>query len=138
MPKRIDPRVEIGRVQLRVSDLQRSLAFYSGVLGFDVAERRGDSAAVLSAGASHPHIGLTTGDGHSAAGAATPVPYRFAIRYPDRASLGDALRRLRDANVPLEAASDHGVGEAIYLRDPDGNALELYRDRPRAEWPRER
>jgi len=138
MSKRIDPRTEIGHVHLKVSDLERAVAFYSGVLGFEVMQRMGTSAAFLSAGGYHHHIALNTWE--SAGG--TPPPhgstglYHFAIRYPDRASLGDALLRLRDAGVSLDGASDHGVGEALYLRDPDGNGIELYWDRPRAEWPR--
>lgn len=138
MGRRIDDRTEIGHVHLKVSGLERSIAFYSGVLGFEVTERWGDSAAFLSAGSYHHHIGLNTWD---RLGGPSPAPgttglYHFAIRYPDRRSLGDALRRLRQASIPLEGASDHGVSEALYLRDPDGNGLELYRDRPRDEWPR--
>ncbi len=139
MAKPVDPRTEIGHVHLKVSDLDRAVAFYSGVLGFEVTQRMGDSAAFLSAGGYHHHIGLNTWE--SRRGAAPPPGttglYHFAIRYPDRASLGDALRRLRDARVPLDGASDHGVSEALYLRDPDGNGIELYWDRPRADWPRE-
>ena len=139
MAKPIDPRTDIGHVHLKVSDLDRALAFYSGVLGFEVMQRMGESAAFLSAGGYHHHIGLNTWESH---GGGPPAPgttglYHFAIRYPDRASLGDALRRLRDARVPLDGASDHGVSEALYLRDPDGNGIELYWDRPRAEWPRD-
>ena len=139
MAKPIDPRTDIGHVHLKVSDLERAVAFYSGVLGFAVTQRMGQSAAFLSAGGYHHHIGLNTWDSQQGG---PPAPgttglYHFAIRYPDRASLGDALRRLRDARVPLEGASDHGVSEALYLRDPDGNGVELYWDRPRAAWPRE-
>ncbi len=135
----MDPRVDIGHVHLKVSDLNRALAFYHGVLGFDVTQRFADTAAFLSAGAYHHHIGLNTWESR---GAGAPPPnttglYHFAIRYPDRAALGDALRRLEEARVPLDAASDHGVSEALYLRDPDGNGLELYWDRPRDEWPRD-
>ena len=138
MDKRIDPRVAIGHVHLKVSDLDRAIGFYRDVLGFQVTQRMGHSAAFLSSGDYHHHIGLNTWE--SRAGSA-PAPgttglYHFAIRYPDRASLGDALRRLRDARVPLDGASDHGVSEALYLRDPDGNGLELYWDRPQSEWPR--
>lgn len=130
--------MEIGHVHLKVGDLQRALDFYTGVLGFELMQRMGTSAAFLSAGGYHHHIGLNTWE---SLGGAAPAPgttglYHFAIRYPDRAALGDALRRLRAAQVPLDGASDHGVSEALYLRDPDGNGLELYRDRPRAEWPR--
>jgi catechol 2,3-dioxygenase len=139
MAKRIHPRTDIGHVHLKVANLERALAFYSGVLGFEVTQRMGDSAAFLSAGGYHHHIGLNTWE---SLGAAPPAPgttglYHFAIRYADRAALGDALRRLRDAGVALDGASDHGVSEALYLRDPDGNGLELYVDRPRAEWPRD-
>ena len=139
MSKPLDPRTEIGHVHLKVSDLERAVAFYSGVLGFEVTQRMGASAAFLSAGGYHHHIGLNTWESQ---GGTPPPPgttglYHFAIRYPDRASLGDALLRLRSAGVPLDGASDHGVSEALYLRDPDGNGIELYWDRPRAEWPRE-
>ena len=138
MDSRIDRRVDIGHVHLKVSDLSRALAFYEGVLGFELVQRMGDSAAFLSAGGYHHHIGLNTWESLGA-GAAPPNTtglYHFAIRYPDRAALGDALLRLEHARIPLEGASDHGVSEALYLRDPDGNGLELYWDRPRAEWPR--
>jgi catechol 2,3-dioxygenase len=139
MAKPIDPRTEIGHVHLKVADLERAVSFYSGVLGFEVTQRRGQSAVFLSAGGYHHHIGLNTWESQ---GGSPPAPgttglYHFAIRYADRASLGDALRRLREARVPLEGASDHGVSEALYLRDPDGNGVELYWDRPRADWPRE-
>jgi catechol 2,3-dioxygenase len=138
MANRIDPRVEIGHVHLKVADLERALAFYTGVLGFEITQRMGTSAAFLSAGGYHHHIGLNTW--HSR-GASPPAPnatglYHFAIRYPDRAALGRALQRLEGARIPLEGASDHGVSEALYLTDPDGNGLELYWDRPRTEWPR--
>jgi catechol 2,3-dioxygenase len=137
MAEPIDGRVDIGHVHLKVADLERAIAFYSGVLGFEVTQRWGPSAAFLSAGGYHHHIGLNTWE---SLGGPPPAPgttglYHVAIRYPDRATLGDALRRLRAAAVPLEGASDHGVSEALYLRDPDGNGVELYRDRPRAEWP---
>ena len=138
MAPRIDPRVDIGHVHLKVSDLERAIAFYSGVLGFDLTQRYGTQAAFLSAGGYHHHIGLNTWE---SAGGAPPAPgstglYHFAIRYPDRASLGQALLRLREAGVTLDGASDHGVSEALYLRDPDGNGIELYWDRPRSDWPR--
>jgi catechol 2,3-dioxygenase len=139
MSNPIDPRTDIGHVHLKVADLERALAFYSGVLGFEVTQRMGDSAAFLSAGGYHHHIGLNTWESQ---GGAAPRPgttglYHFAIRYADRPALGDALHRLREASVPLDGASDHGVSEALYLRDPDGNGLELYWDRPRSEWPRD-
>jgi catechol 2,3-dioxygenase len=139
MAKPVDPRTEIGHVHLKVADLERAVAFYSGVLGFEVTQRMGTSAAFLSAGGYHHHIGLNTWESQKGA---PPAPgttglYHFAIRYPDRAALGDALRRVQQAGVELDGASDHGVSEALYLHDPDGNGLELYWDRPRAEWPRE-
>jgi catechol 2,3-dioxygenase len=139
MANPLDPRTEIGHVHLKVSDLDRAVAFYSGVLGFEVTQRMGTSAAFLSAGGYHHHIGLNTWESYKGAppGPGTTGLYHFAIRYPDRASLGDALKRLREAQVPLDGASDHGVSEALYLRDPDGNGIELYWDRPRSEWPRE-
>jgi len=134
----IDPRVDIGHVHLKVADLDRALAFYSGVLGFELTVRMGQQAAFLSAGGYHHHIGLNTWESRNGQ---PPPPgttglYHVAIRYPDRGALGDALRRLMEARIPLEGASDHGVSEAIYLHDPDGNGLELYWDRPRDEWPR--
>ena len=138
MARRIEPRVDIGHVQLKVADLERSIAFYSGVLGFELTQRYGTQAAFLSAGGYHHHIGLNTWESK---GGGPPPPgstglYHFAIRYPDRASLGDALLRLREARITLDGASDHGVSEALYLRDPDGNGIELYWDRPHSEWPR--
>lgn len=134
----IDPRVDIGHVHLKVADIDRSLAFYSGVLGFDEKQRYGEQAAFIAAGGYHHHIGLNTWE---SLGGSPPPPgstglYHFAIRYPDRRSLGDALRRLVDASWPIDGATDHGVSEAIYLHDPDGNGVELYRDRPEEEWPR--
>jgi catechol 2,3-dioxygenase len=139
MPHRsIDPRVDIGHVHLKVADLDRALAFYCDVLGFDLVQRYGSGAAFVSAGGYHHHIGLNTWE---SLGGTPPPPgttglYHIAIRYPDRHTLADAVRRLLDAGVPLEGASDHGVSEALYLRDPDQNGVELYRDRPAAEWPR--
>ena len=134
----IDPRVDIGHVHLKVSDLERSLEFYCGVLGFELQQRWGDQAAFISAGGYHHHIGLNTWEslGGPPPPRGTTGLYHVAIRYPDRAALGDALRRLLQARVPLQGASDHGVSEAIYLADPDGNGVELYWDRPEAEWPR--
>jgi catechol 2,3-dioxygenase len=139
MWKPIDPRTEIGHVHLKVSDLERAVAFYSGVLGFEVTQRMGTSAAFLSAGGYHHHLGLNTWEsqGGNPPPQGTTGLYHFAIRYSDRAALGDALLRLHNANVPLDGASDHGVSEALYLRDPDGNGIELYWDRPRSDWPRE-
>jgi len=138
MDMSIHPQARIGHVHLTVSDLDRALAFYRDVLGFEVASGYGRDAVFLSAGGYHHHIGLNTWAGR---GAPRPVPgttglYHFAILYPDRKTLAGAVRRVLDAGVPLEGASDHGVSEAIYLRDPDGNGVELYRDRPEAEWPR--
>jgi catechol 2,3-dioxygenase len=133
----LDPRVDIGHVHLKVSDLDRALAFYAGVLGFDVVLRHGDEAAFISAGGYHHHIGLNTWESRGAG----PPPrnstglYHTAIRFPDRKTLAQAVKRVLDAGIPLDGASDHGVSEAIYLRDPDGNGVELYRDRPREEWP---
>jgi len=134
----IDPRVDIGHVHLKVADLDRALAFYRDVLGFDEMQRMGDQAAFISAGGYHHHIGLNTWEsrGGSPPPAGTTGLYHVAIRYPDRKTLADALRRIVDAGISVEGASDHGVSEAIYLRDPDGNGIELYRDRPREEWPR--
>ena len=134
----IHPEVAIGHVHLKVADLDRALAFYAGVLGFDVVQRMGDSAAFLSAGGYHHHIGLNTWE---SAGGQPPPPgttglYHIAIRYPSRAQLADALRRLMDAGVGLDGVADHGVSEALYLRDPDQNGVELYWDRPRERWPR--
>jgi catechol 2,3-dioxygenase len=133
----IDPRVSIGHVHLKVADIERALDFYCGVLGFQLQQRFGKSAAFISAGGYHHHIGLNTWE---SLGGSPPQPratglYHLAILYPDRATLGGALKRLVDADIPLEGAADHGVSEAIYLRDPDQNGVELYRDRPREEWP---
>ena len=132
--------VRIGHVHLKVADLDRALEFYSGVLGFELQQRMGKQAAFLSAGGYHHHIGLNTWE--SAGGEPPPEGttglYHFAIVYPTRASLGDALRRLKAANVSLDGAADHGTSEALYLHDPDGNGLELYWDRPQEEWPREK
>jgi len=134
----LDPRVDIGHVHLKVADIDRALDFYHGVLGFDVVQRMGDQAAFVSAGGYHHHLGLNTWESRDG----SPPPrgttglYHVAIRYPDRQTLADALRRVLAAGIPLDGATDHGVSEAIYLRDPDGNGIELYRDRPREEWPR--
>lgn len=134
----IDPRVDIGHVHLKVADLERSLTFYCGALGFELIQRMGGEAAFVSAGGYHHHLGLNTWE---SLGGSPPPPgttglYHVAIRYPDRRALAEALRRLREAGITLDGASDHGVSEALYLRDPDGNGLELYHDRPRSEWPR--
>lgn len=135
----IDPAVRIGHVHLQVSDLERSIAFYRDVLGFQVKQRYGSQAAFLAAGDYHHHIGLNTWESK---GGDPPPPgttglFHAAILYPSRAALGEAFRRLRAAGVALDGAADHGVSEALYLRDPDGNGLELYWDRPEADWPRD-
>jgi len=134
----IDARVDIGHVHLKVSDIERALGFYRDVLGFDVTQQAGDQAAFLSAGGYHHHLGINTWEsrGGSAPPPGTTGLYHVAIRYPDRATLGDALRRVVEAGSPITGATDHGVSEAVYLRDPDGNGIELYRDRPEEEWPR--
>jgi len=134
----IDARVDMGHVHLKVANLDRALAFYCGVLGLELQQRFGSQAAFISAGGYHHHIGLNTWESE---GGSPPPPgatglYHLALRYPDRATLADALRRLQRAGIPLDGASDHGVSEALYLRDPDQNGVELYRDRPRSEWPR--
>ena len=135
----IDAGVRMGHVHLKVTDLERALGFYRGVLGFELTQRLGDSAAFVSAGGYHHHIGLNTWqskDGPAPAAGTTGL-FHLAIVYPTRAALGDALERLMRAGIPLDGAADHGVSEALYLRDPDGNGVELYWDRPRAEWPRD-
>ena len=137
--KPIDPGTRIGHVHLKVADLERALGFYRDVLGFQVTQRYGDQAVFLSAGGYHHHIGLNTWEsrGGSPPPRGTTGLYHVAILYPTRAALADALRRVVAAGIEIEGASDHGVSEAIYLRDPDGNGIELYRDRPEAEWPRQ-
>jgi catechol 2,3-dioxygenase len=135
----IHPGVRIGHVHLKVADLDRALDFYHGVLGFEISQRLGDSAAFLSAGGYHHHIGLNTWEsrgGESPADGSTGL-YHLAVLYPSRAELGGAFQRLLQANVPLEGAADHGVSEALYLRDPDNNGVELYWDRPQEQWPRD-
>ena len=138
MSESIDAGADIGHVHLKVSDIDRALAFYRDVLGFDVMQRLGDEAAFLSAGGYHHHIGLNTWESRGA----PPPPRRttglfhVAIRYPSRKALAGALQRLVRAQIPLTGASDHGVSVALYLRDPDDNGIELYYDRPREEWPR--
>ena len=137
--KTIDPNVHIGHVHLKVANLQRALDFYCGVLGFELTQRYGEEAAFVSAGGYHHHIGLNTWesrDGSPPPKGATGL-YHFAILYPTRAALADALRRLMQANISLEGASDHGVSEALYLSDPDRNGIELYWDRPKELWPRD-
>jgi len=137
--KTIDPNVRIGHVHLKVANLQRALDFYCGVLGFELTQRYGEEAAFVSAGGYHHHIGLNTWesrDGSPPPKGATGL-YHFAILYPTRAALADALRRLMQANISLEGASDHGVSEALYLSDPDRNGIELYWDRPKELWPRD-
>jgi catechol 2,3-dioxygenase len=128
----------IGHVHLKVADLDRALGFYCNVLGFEVMQRYGNDAAFISAGGYHHHIGLNTWEskgGHPPAPGTTGL-FHTAILYPTRAALADALYRVREAGIQLDGASDHGVSEALYLRDPDQNGVELYRDRPEAEWPR--
>ena len=134
----INPAVRIGHVHLKVADLDRALKFYCGVLGFELQQKFGSQAAFISAGGYHHHIGLNTWESKDGS---PPPPrstglYHLAILYPDRATLADALRRLLAAGVELDGAADHGVSEALYLRDPDQNGVELYRDRPESEWPR--
>jgi catechol 2,3-dioxygenase len=137
-PRPVDPQVTIGHVHLKVADLERALRFYCGVLGFELQQKFGSQAAFISAGGYHHHIGLNTWESKDGS---PPPPrstglYHLAILYPTRATLADALRRLVKAGVELDGAADHGVSEALYLRDPDGNGVELYRDRPPAQWPR--
>jgi catechol 2,3-dioxygenase len=135
---RVPAGTGIGHIHLKVADIDRALAFYQGVLGFELTVRLGDGAAFLSAGGYHHHIGLNTWQsrrGTPAAGHHTGL-YHFAIRYPSRRDLATAVRRVIDAGVPLQGVADHGVSEAVYLTDVDGNGIELYRDRPQAEWPR--
>ena len=138
MSEKLHPDVRVGHVHLKVSDLDRALRFYRDVLGFELTQRYGSQAAFLSAGGYHHHIGLNTWE---SSGGTAPPPgstglYHLAILYPTRAELANALRRVLHAGIPLEGTSDHGVSEAIYLRDPDGNGVELYWDRPKEQWPR--
>ena len=136
-PRGASPEVRVGHVHLKVADLERAIAFYCSVLGFDVTQRFASGAAFLGTGGYHHHLGLNTWE--SAAGSPPPRGhtglYHAAFLYPTRADLADAVRRVLEAGVPLDGAADHGVSEAVYLSDPDGNGLELYRDRPREEWP---
>lgn len=139
MPDRAPPDTRVGHVHLKVADLDRAIGFYSGVLGFEVTQRYGQGAAFLAAGDYHHHIGLNTWE---SLGATPPPPghtglYHTAFLYPDRSSLAQALKRVLDAGIAIVGAADHGVSEAIYLRDPDDNGVELYRDRPEADWPRD-
>jgi catechol 2,3-dioxygenase len=139
MSESIDPGADIGHVHLKVADLERAVRFYTEALGLELKQQLGDEAAFLAAGDYHHHVGLNTWQSR---GGSPPPPgttglFHFAIRYPTRGSLARALRRLLDAGVALDGASDHGVSEALYLRDLDGNGIELYRDRPRGEWPRD-
>lgn len=135
----VHPQTRIGHVHLKVADLDRAIGFYAGVLGFEVQQKFGTRAAFLSAGGYHHHLGLNTWE--SLGG--TPAPkghtglYHTAFLYPDRAQLADALRRVVAAGIVIEGAADHGVSEAIYVSDPDGNGVELYRDRPESQWPRD-
>jgi catechol 2,3-dioxygenase len=134
----IHPGVRIGHVHLKVADLERALGFYRDVLGLELTQRYGPGAAFLSAGGYHHHIGLNTWE---SLGGSPPAPdttglYHLAILYPTRAELADALRRVLEAGIALDGAADHGVSEALYLRDPDDNGVELYWDRPAAQWPR--
>ncbi|MFO1488600.1 MAG: VOC family protein [Verrucomicrobiota bacterium] len=138
MANPIHPQVRIGHVHLKVANLERALGFYRDVLGFELKVRMGNQAAFLSAGGYHHHIGLNTWE---SAGGSPPPPgttglYHTAILYPTRALLGDALRRVLAANIELDGAADHGVSEAVYLRDPDQNGVEIYWDRPESQWPR--
>ncbi len=135
----IHPAAQIGHVHLKVADLDRAIGFYSGVLGFEITQKYGSRAAFLSAGGYHHHIGLNTWE---SLGGTPPPPghtglYHTAFLYPDRATLGGAIRRVMQAGIPLDGAADHGVSEAVYLRDPDGNGVELYRDKPQVDWPRD-
>lgn len=139
MPYKAPSETRIGHVHLKVADLDRALAFYHGLLGFEITQRYGDGAVFLAAGGYHHHIGLNTWESR---GGKPPAPgttglYHTAILYPDRASLGAVLKRLVEADYPIDGAADHGVSEAIYLTDPDGNGVELYRDRAEADWPRD-
>lgn len=139
MTAKIHPAARVGHIHLKVADLDRAIGFYAGVLGFEVKMRSGNGAAFLAAGDYHHHIGLNTWE--SASGSPPPAGhtglYHTAFLYPDRASLADALRRVLKAGIPIDGAADHGASEAIYLRDPDQNGVELYCDRPDGDWPRD-
>ena len=139
MGEPIDPGTDVGHVHLKVADLDRALGFYRDILGFELMQRMGDQAAFLSAGGYHHHIGLNTWE---SLGGPPPPPgtaglYHLAVRFPTRAALARTLRRVLDAGIRIDGASDHGVSEAIYLRDPDANGVELYWDRPKEAWPRQ-
>ena len=139
MADAIDPAVDIGHVHLKVAEIERALGFYCDVLGFELQQRLGASAAFVSAGGYHHHIGLNTWESR---GGSPPAPgttglFHLAIRYPTRRALADAVKRVAEAGIRFDGASDHGVSEALYLRDPDENGVELYWDRPREQWPRE-
>ena len=135
----IDPGARIGHVHLKVADLARAIAFYRDVLGFELMQTMGDAAAFMSAGGYHHHLGLNTWEslGGAPPPAGTTGLFHHAILYPDRPALARAVARVLAAGVPLEGAADHGVSESVYLRDPDGNGIELYRDRPKEDWPRD-
>ncbi len=139
MPGKVPADTRVGHIHLKVSDLDRAIAFYGDVLGFSLTQRYGDQAAFLAAGDYHHHIGLNTWHSKGAGPAPDRAPglYHSAFVFPDRASLGAALKRVVEAGIPLDGAADHGVSEAVYLRDPDGNGVELYRDRDPADWPRD-
>lgn len=139
MPGKVPADTRVGHIHLKVSDLDRAIAFYGDVLGFSLTQRYGGEAAFLAAGDYHHHIGLNTWHSKGAGPAPDRAPglYHSAFVFPDRASLGAALKRVVEAGIPLDGAADHGVSEAVYLRDPDGNGVELYRDRDTADWPRD-
>ena len=139
MSAKVPAGTRVGHIHLKVSDLDRAIHFYSDVLGFEVTQRYGDQAAFLSAGGYHHHIGLNTwhSKGAGAAPARAAGLYHVAFVFPDRASLGAALQRVLDHGTRLDGAADHGVSEAVYFNDPDGNGIELYRDRAPEDWPRD-
>ncbi|MEM8488349.1 MAG: VOC family protein [Bacteroidota bacterium] len=134
----IDPGVKVGHIHLKVADLERAIAFYNGVLGFDITARYGKDAAFLSAGGYHHHIGLNTWQSKNGKppAAGTTGLFHVAFVYPTRVLLAEALKRVLDAGITLDGAADHGVSQALYLRDPDENGVELYWDRPKDAWPR--
>ncbi len=139
MPYATHPETCIGHVHLKVADLDRAIAFYESVMGFELTQRYGSQAAFLSAGGYHHHIGLNTWQSR---GGPAPAPgttglFHVAFLYPDRQAMARTLKQVIDAGVPIDGAADHGVSEAVYFRDPDGNGIEIYRDRPAAEWPRD-